>query len=29
IIEDVGGMVLIDVNQEKRIFTVKLHIPRN
>ncbi len=29
IIEDVGGMVLIDVNQEKRIFTLKLHIPRN
>jgi len=29
IIEDVGGMILIDVNQEKRIFTLKLHIPRN
>lgn len=29
IIEDVGGMVLIDVNQEKRIFTLKLHIPGN
>jgi sensor histidine kinase regulating citrate/malate metabolism len=29
IIEDVGGMVLIDVNQEKRTFTLKLHIPRN
>ncbi len=29
IIEDVGGMVLIDADQEKRIFTLKLHIPRN
>lgn len=29
VIEDVGGMILIDVNQEKKIFTLKLHIPRN
>ncbi len=29
IIEGVGGMVLIDVDPDKRIFILKLHIPRN
>ncbi len=28
IVEGAGGMVLIDVNQENKIFTLKLHIPR-
>ncbi|QHQ61520.1 GHKL domain-containing protein [Anaerocolumna sedimenticola] len=28
-IEDTGGMVLIDADQEKKIFSLKLHIPRN
>lgn len=29
IIEDYGGIVIIDVNVEKRIFSLKLHIPRS
>ena len=28
IIEDIGGMILIEVDQEKKIFILKLHIPR-